>query len=312
MRYFLLFLTLLFLSPLGKVSAAVDCNPNTIEEQIFHFGFGSPLVQSVLFDGCLFDILPDEYNFSGNGFSFFCFSNEETSRCTGFYKPRFSQGASPNWPMCDLSGASAERCIYPYCPEGEECVPLPPTPPSDSPVDGLSSSFKSAFNQVYKNQSEMASTLNHVSGQVSHSQDMVQLNTEFHANRVLEKVNAINNRLNGQINYLEEVRIDVWDTQREVRKAKDELSSRVGSVAHDVYQSKNAVLRAIDELKDSLGGTVVPPNPDQPNPTPPDSSSPNYTGALNTISKKLNTLETISQQLDIMNTALSGRCSNPA
>ncbi|MVB16888.1 hypothetical protein D6V29_19445, partial [Vibrio cholerae] len=73
----------------------------------------------------------------------------------------------------------------------------------------------------------MASTLNHVSGQVSHSQDMVQLNTEFHANRVLEKVNAINNRLNGQINYLEEVRIDVWDTQREVRKAKDELSSRV-------------------------------------------------------------------------------------
>ncbi len=126
----------------------------------------------------------------------------------------------------------------------------------------------------------MASTLNHVSGQVSHSQDMVQLNTKFHADRVLEKVNAINNRLNGQINYLEEVRIDVWDTQREVRKAKDELSSRVGSVAHDVYQSKNAVLRAIDELKDSLGGVVVPPNPDQPNPTPPDSSSPIIQGRL--------------------------------
>ncbi|HCJ6990097.1 TPA: hypothetical protein NVC09_003868, partial [Vibrio cholerae] len=87
--------------------------------------------------------------------------------------------------------------------------------------------------------------------------------------------------------------------------------SRVAAVSYDVLYSELNVLRAIDELKDSLGGTVVPPNPDQPNPTPPDSSSPNYTGALNTISKKLNTLETISQQLDTMNTALSGRCSNP-
>ncbi|OWH57812.1 hypothetical protein CBG28_19230, partial [Vibrio cholerae O139] len=137
---------------------------------------------------------------------------------------------------------------------------------------------------------------------------MVQLNTKFHADRVLESVTAVNNRLGGQMEYLEEIRIDVWDTQREVRKAKDELYSRVAAVSYDVLYSELNVLRAIDELKDSLGGTVVPPNPDQPNPTPPDSSSPNYTGALNTISKKLNTLETISQQLDTMNTALSGRC----
>ncbi|WP_220106254.1 minor coat protein pIII [Vibrio cholerae] len=305
MRYFLLFLTLLFLSP-SVTASSINCDPNTTTSHQLLFGFGSPIVQSVLFDGCMLDIEKDDY-----GFVWSCLSNENGDYCKGLYKPRFSQGVSPNWPMCDLSGASAERCIYPYCPEGEECVPLPPSPPSDSPVDGLSSSFKSAFNQVYKNQSEMASTLNHVSGQVSHSQDMVQLNTKFHADRVLESVTAVNNRLGGQMEYLEEIRIDVWDTQREVRKAKDELYSRVAAVSYDVLYSELNVLRAIDELKDSLGGTVVPPNPDQPNPTPPDSSSPNYTGALNTISKKLNTLETISQQLDTMNTALSGRCSNP-
>ncbi|HFF2941603.1 TPA: hypothetical protein ACGCE2_003733, partial [Vibrio cholerae] len=106
------------------------------------------------------------------------------------------------------------------------------------------------------------------------SQDMVQLNTKFHADRVLESVTAVNNRLGGQMEYLEEIRIDVWDTQREVRKAKDELYSRVAAVSYDVLYSELNVLRAIDELKDSLGGTVVPPNPDQPNPTPPDSSSP--------------------------------------
>ncbi|HBC2141220.1 TPA: minor coat protein pIII, partial [Vibrio cholerae] len=208
MRYFLLFLTLLFLSP-SVTASAINCDPNTTTSHQLLFGFGSPIVQSVLFDGCMLDIEKDDY-----GFVWYCLSNEDGDYCNGLYKPRFSQGVSPNWPMCDLSGASAERCIYPYCPEGEECVPLPPSPPSDSPVDGLSISFKSAFNQVYKNQSEMASTLNHVSGQVSHSQDMVQLNTKFHADRVLESVTAVNNRLGGQMEYLEEIRIDVWDTQR--------------------------------------------------------------------------------------------------
>lgn len=126
----------------------------------------------------------------------------------------------------------------------------------------------------------MASTLNHVSGQVSHSQDMVQLNTKFHADRVLESVTAVNNRLGGQMEYLEEIRIDVWDTQREVRKAKDELYSRVAAVSYDVLYSELNVLRRLMNLKTHSVGLSFRLTQTNPIPRHPIAAAPIIQGRL--------------------------------